>query len=164
MDDQQSTRQPLEEAIYDYRKKRQGPPPDYDAKFILDILHHSNDSSFIRIAINPVVRGRWDKEASFFGITGCYISDDRKLVFKVHRDKKTLTADELIEKIERALKPLSLKHIPVGFEYKEEIHMLTDLYGHSLVNDMWAGLPFDIVMAQTTPDANKPLEGETTQA
>lgn len=164
MDNQKSTRQPLEEAIYDYRKKHQGPLPDYDAKFILDILHHSNDSSNIRIAINPVVRGLWNKEASFFGVTGCYVSSDRKLVFRVHRDKKTLTADELTDSINKAMKSMPYKHIPVAFEYNEEIHVLTDMYGHSLINDMWAGLPFDIVLAQTTPDALKPPEDETAEA
>lgn len=153
-------RQPLEEAIYDYRKKHQGPLPNYDAKFILDILFHANSASNVRIAINPVAGGRWDKNASFFGVTGCYVSDDGKLVFKVHRDKSTLTADELTERINKAMKSRPSKHIPVAFEYGDKIHKLTDMFGHSLVNDMWAGLPFDIVMAETTANALEPLEEE----
>lgn len=155
MDELESKRQPLEEAIYDYRKKHPGPLPDYDAKFILDILHNANDSSKIRIAINPVVDGLWVKDAKFFGITGCYVSDDHKLIFKVHRDKKTFTADELTERINKAMKSRPYKHIPVGFEYNDEIHKLTDMFGHSLVNEMWAGLPFDIILAETTPDVSK---------
>ena len=155
MDEAQQQRQPLEEAVYDYRKKHPGALPDYDAKFILDILSHSNDASNIRIAINPVVDGLWVKDAKFFGIKGCYISEDHKLIFKVHRDKKTLTAEELIERINKAMKSRPYKHIPVGFEYNDEIHKLTDMFGHSLVNDMWAGLPFDIILAETTPDVSK---------
>ena len=156
-------RAPLEEAIHNYRKKHPGPLPDYDAKYVLDILHRSNESSNIRIAINPVVDGIWNKDATFFGITGCYVSDDRKLVFKVHHDRKTLTADELIERINKAMKSRPYKHIPVAFEYAEKIHPLTGMYGHSLVNDMWAGLPFDIVMAEVTAEASKPLEGGASQ-
>ena len=155
MPETESTRQPLEEAGYDYRKKHPGALPDYDAKFILDILNHSNSASNIRVAINPVVDGLWVKDARFFGITGVYVSDDHKLIFKVHRDKKTFNAEELTDRINKAMKSRPYKHIPVGFEYNEEIHKLTDMYGHSLVNEMWAGLPFDIILAETTPDVSK---------
>ena len=151
-------RKPLEEAIYDYRKKHPGPLPDYDAKFVLDILHTSNDSSNVRVAIDPVIGDLWIKDAKFFGITGCYVSDDHCLIFKVHRDKKTLTADELLDGITKAMKSFPYKHIPVCFEYNGEIHKLTDMYGHSLMNDMFAGLPFDIILAETTPEARKAAE------
>lgn len=155
MEELESKRQPLEEAIYDYRKKHPGPLPDFDAKFVLDVLHTANDSSNIRIAINPVVNGLWVKDAKFFGIKGCYVSDDHKLIFRVHRDKQTLTADELTERINKAMKSRPYKHIPIGFEYNDEIHKLTDMFGHSLVNEMWAGLPFDIILAETTADVSK---------
>lgn len=164
MADFEMERQPLEEAIYDYRKKHQGPPPDFDAKFVMDILRQVNDASKIRIAIDPINYAGWDKNAKFFGITGCYISDDGKLIFKVNRDKKTLTADELFDRMTKAMKHRPSKHIPVGFEYADEIHKLTDMYGHSLVNDMWAGLPFDVIMAETTPEAmTPPAEEETAE-
>lgn len=158
MDGFEKNRQPLEEAVYDYRKKHPGPLPDYDAKYVLDTLFHANGSSNIRIAINPVSNDRWDRDARFFGITGCYVSDNHWLVFKVHRDRATLTADELIERINKAMKNYPYKHIPVAFEYGEELHKLTDMFGHSVVKDMWAGLPFDIVMAETTADSSKPVE------
>lgn len=163
MDEFEFERQPLEEAIYNYRKKHPGPLPDYDAKYVLDILHHSNDASLIRIAINPIVDGLWDKDARFFGITGCYVSDDRKLVFKAHLDSKTLTAEELTERINKAMKSRPYKHIPVAFEFNGEIHKLTDMFGHSLVNDMWAGLPFDIILAETTSDVSKYPKENTEQ-
>jgi hypothetical protein len=59
-------------------------------------------------------------------------------------------AGELLERIDKAMK-LAYKHIPVAFECGEEIFKLTDIYGHALVNDMLAGLPFDVVLVQKNP-------------
>ena len=146
---------PMQEAIAAWRKAHPGVEPEFDAQMVLDILNSVNEESAVRISVNPIVEDEWHSDAPMFGITGAELSDDRKLVFRVRRGKETKNADQVYEMVSKALRSLPFKHIPVCYEYNEKRQKLTDVFGHALFNDKMAGLPFDVIFAQTTPDVSK---------
>ena len=138
----------LKEKIKAYRESLKGEVPDLDIELLMKVLDMVNESSEVKVAISPVTEGGgWDPNAPTYAVAGITTLDDGRISLRVHDERHGIEAGTLYLKIKKALKRRSGSKMPVIFSRKGNIVQLTDVYSHALVRQMYAGMPFDVVLA-----------------
>ena len=126
---------------------------------LLKSLDKVNGNSEVKIARNAINDKReWIPGTKAYNVSKVSLTDDRKVVFSLRKDGGAMTVDQLREALEPIIKKLPLKTVPIMLQLGEnKLVQLTELYAHSLVQSMWAGLPFDFVLGYNQ-DTNKSTE------
>lgn len=137
-----------EEKIKAYRESIKGAKPDLDIALLFRILDIVNESSEVKVAVNPVdSEGDWSSDAPTWAVTGVRRLDDRRVALRVADERHGIEAGALYTKLKREFKHETGSGAPVLFVRKGEVIQLTDAYSHALVREQWAGMPFDLVLA-----------------
>lgn len=138
----------LQEKIKAYRESLKEAKPDLDVALLMRILDMVNGDSEIKVAINPIAEGgEWDPKAPTYAVNGVKEMEDRRLALRVSDEKHGIAAYKLEEQYKKHLKHSKGEKMPVLFTRKGEVVKLTDVFSHALVREMWAGMPFDVVLA-----------------
>ena len=149
----------LKEKIKAYRESLNKSVPDLDIALLLRILDMVNDDSEVKVAISPVdPEGGWSSSAPTYAVLGTKTSDDGRIELRVNDQKHGIAADALYTQLKKALKHASGSGMPVFFTHKGEETKLTDVYSHSLVRNVYAGMPFDVVLATSQKESAEPAE------
>ena len=136
------------EKIKAYRDSIKEEKPDLDIELLLRILDIVNESSEVKVALNPIgEEGEWSSDAPTYAVKGVTRLDDGRVALRVNDEKHGMEAGELYIKLKKEFKRSASKKVPVLFVRGEKVTQLTDAYSHALVNEQWAGMPFDVVLA-----------------
>ena len=137
-----------EEKIKAYRNSIKEAKPDLDIALLLRILDLVNESSEVKVAIDPIDKeGGWSSDAPTYAVTGVRKLDDGRVVLRVNDEKHGIEAGDLYTKLKREFKRGSGDKAPVLFARGDKVTQLTDAYSHALVREQWAGMPFDLILA-----------------
>ena len=137
----------LLEKIREYRRMLKTDKPDLDLALLLKILGIMNESSQVKVAIEPVSeKGEWISDTPTFTVNSLKRLEDGRLVLRVNKEKSGMTAGDLLEKLEKELKHSTGEKMPVLFMKGDEIIQLNEAFSHSMNKEQWAGLPFDLVL------------------
>ena len=155
----------LLEKIREYRRMLKIDKPDLDLALLLKILGIMNESSQVKVAIEPVSEtGEWVSDTPTFNVNGLKRLEDGRLVLRVSKEKSGMTAGDLLEKLEKELKHSSGEKMPVLFMKGDEAVQLNEAFSHSMNKEQWAGLPFDLVLGvqkrSVKPEEDKKAESE----
>jgi len=150
----------LLEKIREYRKLLKMDKPDLDMALFLKILDITNESSEVKVALEPVSEsGEWVSDTPTYSVCGVKRLEDGRLALRVNKEKHAMAAGDLFEKLKKELKKSSGDSMPVLFMQGDAVTQLTEAFSHSMTNDQWAGLPFDLVLG-VRKRANKPQEDQ----
>ena len=150
----------LIEKIREYRKMLKMDKPDLDMALFMKILDITNESSEVKVAIEPVAEtGEWLSDTPSFSVCGLKRLDDGRLVMRVNKDKPAMHAGDLFAKLKKELKNTPGDGMPLLFMKGDEVIQLTEAFSHSMTNERWAGLPFDLVLG-VRKRASKPQESQ----
>ena len=138
----------MREKVEDYKKAHPEMLPDLNFALLMKSLNRVNESSPVKIARNAFNENReWIPGTETWNVGKVYLSDDHYVTFTISRGDKVMTAEMLLEALHDINKKLPLKDVPIAIEINDETRVVaTDLYAHSLVTSMWAGLPVDFVL------------------
>lgn len=137
----------LQEKIREYRKMLKLDRPDLDLALLLKILDIMNDSSEVKVAIEPVSEsGEWIADTPTYTVCNVKRLDDGRLVLRVNNEKHGMTVGDLYVKLTKEMKRTTGKSVPVLFMKGSEVVQLTEAFSHTMTNEQWAGLPFDLVL------------------
>ena len=141
----------LREKVSDYKKAHPEALPELDYALMLKSLKRMNDASPVKIARNAFNEMReWIPGTATWNVGKVYLSDDHCVTFTVSHGDKVLTVERLFDELHDIDKKLPLKSVPVQIELGEgNIVRATDIYAHSLVTSVWAGMPVDFVLCFT---------------
>ena len=144
----QQEKMPMQEKVDEYKATHRDPLPELDLALLIKSMDKLNGSCPIKIARNAVDEQRnWIPGTLTSNVGKVYLDDKHNVVFKLRQDGGSMTIDELRDELDPILKRLPLKNADLMVELGEDKKVkLTELFSHSLVKDMWAGLPFDFVM------------------
>ena len=150
----------LLEKIREYRKLLKMDKPELDMALFLKILDITNESSEVKVALEPVSEsGEWISDTPTYSVCGVKRLEDGRLALRVNKEKSAMAAGDLYEKLKKELKKSSGDSMPVLFLQGDAVIQLTEAFSHSMTNDQWAGLPFDLVLG-VRKRANKPQEDQ----
>ena len=150
----------LLEKIREYRRMLKTDKPDLDLALLLKILDIMNESSQVKVALEPVTEsGEWVSDTPTFSVNSLKRLDDGRLVLRMNKEKNGMTAGDLHVKLEKELKHSSGEKVPVLFMKGDEPVQLTEAFSHSMNKEQWAGLPFDLVLG-VQKRVSKPKEDE----
>ena len=150
----------LLEKIREYRKLLKMDKPELDMALFLKILDITNESSEVKVALEPVSEsGEWISDTPTYSVCGVKRLEDGRLALRVNKEKSAMAAGDLYEKLKQELKKSSGDSMPVLFLQGDAVIQLTEAFSHSMTNDQWAGLPFDLVLG-VRKRANKPQEDQ----
>ena len=150
----------LLEKIREYRKLLKMDKPDLDMALFLKILDITNESSEVKVALEPVSEsGEWVSDTPTYSVCGVKRLEDGRLAIRVNKEKHAMVAGDLYERLKKELKKSSGDSMPVLFMQGDSVIQLTEAFSHSMTNDQWAGLPFDLVLG-VRKRANKPQEDQ----
>ena len=135
------------EKIKAYRESIKEAKPDLDIALLYRILDIVNESSEVKVAINPVTEGGWSSEAPTYAVAGVKKLDDGRVALRVNDEKHGIEAGALYTKLKKEFKRASGEKVPVLFVRGDTVTQLTDVDSHALVREQWAGMPFDLVLA-----------------
>ena len=137
-----------EEKVKAYRESIKEAKPDLDIALLFRILDIVNESSEVKVAINPISgEGDWSSDAPTYGVTGVKRLDDGRVALRVADERHGIEAGVLYNKLKKEMKRSTGEKVPVLFVKGETVTQLTDAYSHALVREQWAGMPFDLVLA-----------------
>lgn len=138
----------LKDKVAEYKRSHPDKLPELDFALLLKSLDKVNGNSEVKVARNAINDKReWIPGTKAYSVSKVYLSDDRKVVFSLRKDGGAMTVDQLREALEPIIKKLPVKTVPIMLSLGEnKLIQLTELYAHSLVQSMWAGLPFDFVL------------------
>ena len=140
----------LAEKIKAYRESLKHQKPDLDLELLMRILDMVNGESEVKIAIDPVDEdGGWSADAPTYAVRGVTKLEDGRIALRANAEHHGIEADTLYSQLKKALKHTKGSNAPVIFVRKGEVITLTDVYSHSLVRQVYAGMPFDVVLAVT---------------
>ena len=138
----------LLEKIREYRKLLKMDKPELDMALFLKILDITNESSEVKVAINPLSdEGEWASDAPTWAVGGVTVLDDGRVALRVKDDRHGMEAGDLQVRLKKQFKRSTGDGVPVLFVQGETVTQLTDAYSHALVREKWAGMPFDLVLA-----------------
>ena len=150
----------LLEKIREYRKLLKMDKPELDMALFLKILDITNESSEVKVALEPVSEsGEWISDTPTYSVCGVKRLEDGRLALRVNKEKRAMAAGDLYEKLKKELKQSSGDSMPVLFLQGDAVTQLTEAFSHSMTTDQWAGLPFDLVLG-VRKRANKPQEDQ----
>ena len=138
----------LQEKIKAYREMLKNQRPELDFELFLKILDMVNDESEVKASLEPINEdGTWSSEARTFAVLGVKTLDDGRVCLRVSDEKHGIKAEKLYEQIKKAFKHSTPYKAPVFFVRGEDEVVLTDVYSHALVREVYAGMPSDVVLA-----------------
>lgn len=138
----------MAEKIREYKESLKREKPELDIALLFRILDLVNESSEVKVAIDPVKSdGEWSSNAPTWSVVGVTRLDDGRVALKVRGERHGIEAGELHTKLKREFKHQTGERVPVLFVRGENVVQLTDAYSHALVREMYAGMPFDVVLA-----------------
>ena len=147
-----------EEKVKAYRESLKEEKPDLDIALLFRILDIVNESSEVKVAIDPISKdGDWASGAPTYGVKGVKRLNDGRVALRVADEKNGIAAGDLYLKLKKEFKRTKGEKVPVLFVKGEKVTQLTDAYSHALVREQWAGMPFDLVLAvrSKSQDDNK---------
>ena len=146
----------MREKVDDYKATHPEALPEFDYALLLKSAQSVNEDSPVKIARNAYNEKReWIPGTQTWNVGKVYLSDDHCVVFTLSHGEKVMTVGQLLDDLQAINKKLPLKDVPVMIELSEETHVkATDLYAHSLVTSMWAGLPTDFVLCYSQSKAH----------
>ena len=138
----------LREKVDEYKKAHPDSLPEFDYALLLKSLNIMNESSVLKIARNALSEKReWIPGTETWNVGRVYLSEDHCVTFTVSLGDHEMTVEKLMEELNPINKKLPLKSVPVMIDLGNgDCVKAEDLYAHSLVSSMWAGLPVDIVL------------------
>ena len=147
----------LREKVSEYKAAHPEALPEFDYALLLKSIDRMNDDSPVKIARNAFNEKReWIPGTETWNVSGVYLSDDNCITFTVSHGDRVMTVAQLLEALHDINKRLPLKGLPVMIQLNEETRVkATDLYAHSLVTSMWAGMPADFVLCFTQKKEKK---------
>lgn len=137
-----------EERLREYRESLKKAKPELDIALLFRILDLVNESSEVKVAINPLSdEGEWASDAPTWAVGGVTVLDDGRVALRVKDDRHGMEAGDLHARLKKQFKRSTGDGVPVLFVQGETVTQLTDAYSHALVREKWAGMPFDLVLA-----------------
>ena len=146
---------PMGERIRQWGESHKAEARELDFDFLCKIINRVNGSSAVKVACNPIARdGSWIPDTPCRNVSKVGVDEEGRLVLYASRDKKEMPVEKLFDKIQGVKERISggSSFVMVKFSSEGDAIRLTDAYSHSLVNDHWAGLPFDVVFAYYNED------------
>lgn len=149
----------LREAIKSYKDAMRRFDQDLDVEFLLKTLKSVNDNSAVKIARNPVDKNHeWVPGTVLRNVGKVDVDDENHLTLRVRHDNTETTAEKMIDQILKVKKKLHGMQGPVMLEISDSKKVqITDVYSHAFVKSVYAGLPFDVVLAYFEKD-DEPAE------
>ena len=144
----------MREMIQEWKDAHKEEPRDLDFDFFCSIIDCANESSPVKVACNPrAVDGDWIPGTPCHNVSKVGVDDQGRLTLHLRRDKEEMSAEKLYGQIMRLKKKVAggASYVMVQINESKSVR-LTDAYSHSLVNEHWAGLPFDLVFAYYDED------------
>ena len=122
--------------------------PEFDYALLLKSIKSVSERSVVKIARNAFNENReWIPGTETWNVGKVYLSEDHCIVFTVSHGDREMKVENLLDDLQPINKKLPLKSVPVMIELGEsKLVRATDLYAHSLVTSLWAGLPIDFVL------------------
>ena len=153
----------LREAIKSYKEAMRRHDQDLDVEFFLKTLRSVNESSVIKVARNPVDKNHeWVPGTKLFNVGKPHVDDEHHLTLRIKHDSSAFTVEDMLEQFSKLKKKLHGMHGPVMLAISDEKKVcITDIYSHAFVKDMWAGLPFDVVLGYFEKDVETESESES---
>ena len=142
------------ERIQEWKDAHKEEPRELDFDFFCSIIDRANESSPVKVACNPTAAdGDWIPGTLCRNVSGASVDDQGRLTLHLRRDKEEMPTGKLYGQVMRLRKKVvgGASHVMVQIGEFKSVR-LTDAYSHSLVNERWAGLPFDIVFAYYDED------------
>lgn len=142
------------EKIQEWKDAHKEEPRELDFDFFCSIVDHANEASPVKVACNPTAAdGNWIPGTPCYNVSKVSVDDQGRLALYLRRDKEEMPAERLYTQIMRLKKKVvgGTSHVMVQISEMKSVR-LTDAYSHSLVNEHWAGLPFDLVFAYYDED------------
>lgn len=135
--------------IQEWKDAHKDVPRELDFGFFCEIIEKVNNSSAVKVARNPTtVDGDWIHGAECINVARAIVDERGRLALQLRRDREEMSAERLIEQVDRLKEQVDGKSSAVMVQISEDREIqITDAYSHSLVSDHWAGLPFDLVFA-----------------
>ena len=147
----------IAEKVRAYKESLKLANPALDIALLSRILDMVNESSEVKVAIEPIGdEGEWSTDAPTWAVAGVTKLDDGRVALRVRDDKHGMQAGDLFTKLKKEFKHKTGEKTPVIFVRGGEVTELTDVFSHSLVREVYAGLPFDVVLAVREKKPNQP--------
>ena len=145
----------MRQVIEKYKDAKRGPAQDLNFDFLVRTLKSVNLSSEVKIARNPIdEKHEWVSGTVLMNVGKLFVDDDGNLTLTAKSDNSGLTADKMLQRIDKLAKKTSFSDTsPVMLAVSDDKKVqLTEAYSHSFVKDIWAGLPFDVVLGYLEKD------------
>lgn len=141
----------LREKVIEYKKAHPEDLHDLDFDYLLKTLKKANGDSEVKIACNAIDENReWIPGTTVHNVGKVFVADDQRITFTIRKDNKAMTVEELYLKLEPLYNNGPSKYKPVMVELGEGKRVrITELFAHSMVSELWAGLPFDFNLCYT---------------
>lgn len=137
---------PLHQKVEEFKASLQKTKPEMDVSLFLRVLDVANGASEVKYAYDPIDDEGWIAGTDTLAVGGARVTDDGKLCLSLKSEKHGISADKLYTQVRKLAKKECAGTAPLVVMRKGEEVKVTDIYSHSLVREMWAGLPFDIVL------------------
>lgn len=144
----------LRGAVKNFKDAMRKVDQDLDVDFLLKTLGMVNEHSAVKVARNPVdANHEWISGTKLHNIGKVEVDDEFHLLLHIRHDGAECTAEKLLEHIEVAKKKMHATMGPVMLQVSDSKKVqITDVFSHSLVKDMYAGVPFDVVLGYFEDD------------
>ena len=143
------------ERIQEWKDAHKSEPRELDFDFFFEIVDRVNESSAVKVACNPTsADGDWIPGTTCLNVAKAVVDDQGRLTLLLRHDKDETSAGKLYGQIHRLKKKVAggASHVMVQVSETKSVR-LTDAYSHSLMQEHWAGLPFDLVFAYYDEDS-----------
>lgn len=149
----------LQEKIKEYKESLKKERPELDIALLFRILDLMNESSEVKVAIDPVKGdGEWSSDAPTYAVVGVTTLEDGRVALKVRDERHAMEAGDLYVKLKKVFKRKNVEKVPVLYVKNETVTQLTDAYSHALVQQKWGGMPFDLVLAVKSESQDEEAE------
>ena len=139
---------------------------ELDYSLFLHALERVNEDSPVKIARNALNEKReWISGTEVHNVGKVFLSDDHCLVFVLSHSENVMTVSQLLDTLFELNKQIRLDSFPLMIQINEKTRIeATDLFAHSLVTSMWAGLPLDVVLCYVQEKPKKAQLAETQES
>lgn len=144
---------PLREAVRSYKDAMRSAKQDLNVSFLLKTLSAVNESSPLKVARNPIDQDRrWRSGVELRNVRGFEIDEEGQLTIRTRSDNGELSAELALDQLYKMRRKLQSDGSVMLVTAGDKKVKITDAYSHAFVNDAYAGLPFDLVLAYFEED------------
>ncbi|MBQ9041309.1 MAG: hypothetical protein IJ111_00675 [Eggerthellaceae bacterium] len=137
---------PLHQKVEEFKASLQKVTPEMDVSLLLRVLDVVNESSEVKYAFDAIDEQGWKTGTEEIAVGGARVTDDGKLCLTLKSEKHGIEAGKLYSQARKLNKKGCADSASIVVMRKGEEMQVTDIFSHSMVRQMWAGLPFDVVM------------------